>query len=260
MDFETTYVEYQKKIGEMNKKRDYSRLKLLTAKEIVDKIVKGDKNFSNVRIVGVDWARRDLSGLNFSGSKIEWCIFSGCKIKNADFSNSFIDWCLFESVDLSKSNFKNSIVWNTGFLDADLSNVDFSNSDLEWVVLANVIGRPNLTNCTENKVFYSIEDAMKETDFERLYQWIGKSGLPISQALTFKVKINELWSSGEKLKFIYDMGRQAFNPEGNLGTYNLKKAGKNSLGEYKSEDSGVYTSKTKYGDKSERKRTDAYSR
>ncbi len=226
-DFETSYAEYLKCLEEINKKRDWSKLKLLAANQIVDKIVKGDKDFSNIRIFGVDWARRDLSGFNFSGSKIEWCVFSGCKIKNANFSGAFLDWCLFESADLSKSNFKNSIIWDSGFLEADLTDVDFSNSDLEYVLLGSTIGRPNLTNCIQIKVWYSLEEAFRDRgpDTESIIRYIEKAGLPISQALTFKVKINEAKSSAEKFRLFYDMGRQAFNPEGNLNLYSFKKVG-----------------------------------
>jgi len=217
-DFETRYEMYQKDLQNINKKRDYSKLKLLPANEIINKIVKGDKDFSNVKIFGIDWARRDLSGFNFSGSKIEWCIFSGCKIKNADFSGAFLDSCLFESANLSKSNFKNSTVRGSGFLDADLTDVDFSNSDLGYTAFINIIGRPKFTNCIQTKIWHSIEEALKEYDqnLETIRRYIEVAGLSVPQSLTLKVKFNELASSTEKLKFFYNVGRETFNPEGNL--------------------------------------------
>ncbi len=263
MEFEAAHALYQKDLEDASKKKDWSRLKLLTAKEIVDRIVKGEKDFSNVKIFGVDWARRDLSGFNFSGSKIEWCVFSGCKIKNADFSGAFLDWCIFDNTDLSKSSFKNSIILDEIFIGSNLSDVDFSDSDLRWSLFANNIGRPNFKNCTETKVWYSVEDAFKDKDvlddLENIDQWLRKAGLPISQALTWKIKIKEMQSSTEKLRLFYNM-KQSFNREEGLNLYNLGKAGKPSLGEYKGESAGIYTSKTEYGAKNERKRTDAYSR
>ncbi len=265
MNIETSYAAYQKDIDDASKKRDWSKLKLLTAKEIVDKIVKGDKDFSNVRIFGVDWARRDLSGFNFSGSKIEWCVFSGCKIKNADFSDTFLDWCIFDNTDLSKSTFKNSITYDSIFSSSDLTDVDFSNSDLRWSLFSNNNGRPDFKNCTQIGIFHSIEEAWKTVEesggIEAIKFFIQKAGLPLPQGLLFKVKFNELNSSGEKLRLFYDTGREAFNPEGDMNLYKLGKSGKKSLGEYNTKGTGIYTSRTEYGTKdSERKRTDVYSK
>ncbi len=261
IDFQTSYALYKKDLEDLSKKKDYSKLKLLSAKEIVDKIVKGDKDFSNVKIVGIDWARRDLSGFNFSGSKIEWCGFSGCKIKDANFSGAFLDWCLLDSADLSHSDFKNSVVWDSGFIDADLTNVDFTGSDLRYTILANIIGRPNFTKCTEIKIWHSIEDRLKDSDvssFDAIRDYLKLAGLPVAENLTAKVKLNEMKSSGEKLRFMYDIGRQAFNPEGNLNLYSFKKVGKTSLGEYKSEDAGIYTSKTYDIKNKDNKKTNVY--
>lgn len=263
IDFETSNALYKKDLEDLSKKRDYSKLKLLTAGEIVDKIVKGDKDFSNVKIAGIDWARRDLSGFNFSGSKIEWCGFSGCKMKNADFSGAFLDWCLFDSADLSHSNFKNSIVWDSSFIDANLTDVNFTGSDLRYIILANIIGRANFTKCTEIKIWHSIEERLKDNDvigFDGIRDYLKQMNLPISESLIAKVKLNEMKSAGEQLRFMYDMGRQAFNPEGNLNLYSFKKVGKNNLGEYSSENAGVYTSKIEYGAEKDKKRTNVYSK
>src|SRR4030042_3114143 len=163
IEADSRYAEYLKNLEDADKRKVWSKLKLLTANEIVDKIVKGDKDFSNVKIFGIDWARRDLSGFDFSGSKIEWCVFSGCKLNNANFSGAFLDWCLFDSADLSKSSFKNSIVYDSGFIDADISNVDFTGGDLRRLLFANNVGRANFTNCTQVQIWYSIEDVLKET-------------------------------------------------------------------------------------------------
>lgn len=264
-NFETSYEFYQKDLEDASKKNDWSKLKLLTAKEIVDKIVKGDKDFSNVRIFGIDWARRDLSGFDFSGSKIEWCVFSGCKIKNSNFSGAFLDWCIFDSADLPKSNFKNSIVYDSIFSNSNLKDVDFSNSDLRWSLFANNVGRPDFKNCTQVGIFYSIEEAWKKIEegggIEGIKFFIQRAGLPIPQALMFKVKFNDLNSDGEKLRLFYDIGRDAINPTGNLGQYNLKQVGKPSLGEYgKRGIDEVYVAGAEYGKNTERKKSNAYSR
>jgi len=211
--------------------------KLLTGMEIVQKIDKGDKDFSNVRIVGLDWAGRNLSGYNFQNSVFEWVSFSSCKLIEADFSDAHIDWAMFSNADLTNANFEHADIWNAIFDSTILKNVNFKNSNLRWVVFPDGnMSAADFSGAIKFRIYTSwheLADA-PESEWNILFDYLRRFGLGDSQMMLFKSKIFGYRSITEKVKFAYDFGRE-FMSSPNVYT-GFEEAGISSKDTYTSTD------------------------
>jgi len=253
MNTEDLIKSYYDDLNEHKDKiKKFNELKILSANEIVKKIQNGDKDFSDVRIVGVDWSRRDLSGFNFSGSKLEWNVFNRCKLAGADFSNVFVDFCAFSSADLTKANFENSLIWDSSFDGAILKDANFVKSVITYVVFADAnVNAANFTNATKIAVYESWEDVGEE-NFDATIAIIEKLNFfPRSLLLAWKARLEKYRTKVEKFRVFYGIGRAFMNPKGNLYKY---PAINNDLligrGVYVGEKKdNTYTKKTEYGKK-----------
>jgi len=241
---------------DLNRKKDtlsrYGNLKILPVNEIVKKIQNGDRDFSGVKIVGVDWTGRDLSGFNFSGSKLEWNIFNGCKFIGANFSNVFIDFCLFVNADLTKANFENSLIWDSAFDGTILNDTNFSRTDITFVIFANTnTSSANFTNARKISVYERWDD-VEDGSIDAAFAILEKVNVfSTSALLALKAKLEKYRTKVEKFKAFYDTGRAFINPKGNL--YNYPAISDNLLiggGAYvDKEKGGTYTAKKEYGKK-----------
>lgn len=195
--------------------------KLLTGMEIVQKIDKGDKDFSNVRIVGLDWAGRDLSGYNFQDSVFEWVSFSNCKLNEANFSNSHIDWAMFSKADLTKADFEHADIWNAIFDSTTLNNANFKSSNLRWVVFPDGnMSAADFSGAVKFRVYTSWHDlsGAPESEWNLVFDYLRKFGLSDSQLMSFKSKILGYRSITERVKFVYDFGRDFMASSSNAYT------------------------------------------
>ena len=199
--------EYKKALGGILARKS------LTAGEIIGKIDKGDKDFSNTKIVGLDWAGRDLSGCNFQNSVLQWVSFSNCKLVGADFSNALIEWSIFSNADLTKTDFTSADVWSSAFNSAILDNTSFRNANLRWVVFADAnINAADFSNAFKFKMFESWHELsdLPEGDWNLIFDYMKLFGLSDSQAMFFKSQVIKYRSTSEKIKFVYDFGIRSF--------------------------------------------------
>ncbi len=225
------------KLYERIKSKTFER-KALTAGEIVQKIDKGDKDFSNVRIVGLDWAGRNLSGYNFENSAFEWVSFSNCKLIGANFSSAHMDWTMFSNADLTKANFEHADIWNAIFDSTTLDNANFKNSNLRWVAFPDGnMNAADFSGATKFRIYTSwheLSDATPESEWNLIFDYLRKFGLSDSQIMSFKSKILGYKSITEKVKFAYDFGRE-FMSSPNVYT-GFEEAGMSSKDTYASTD------------------------
>ena len=223
--------EYKKAMGGILARKS------LTAGEIIGKIDKGDKDFSNTKIVGLDWAGRNLSGYNFQNSVLQWVSFSNCKLVGANFSNALIEWTIFSNADLTKTDFTSADVWSSAFNSAILDNTSFRNANLRWVVFADAnINAADFSNAFKFKVFESWRELsdLPEGDWNLIFDYMRLFGLTDSQAMFFKSQVIKYRSTSEKIKFVYDFGIRSF---GQSDTYTaLREHGDTSKDGYTSAD------------------------
>jgi len=241
-------------------------LKLLPVSEILEKIKNNDKDFSNVRIVGVDWRGRDLSGFDFSGSKLEWNLFTGCKLIGANFSNTYMDFCVFDKAELSKADFRGSLVWDCLFEDAIKDKTDFSDSDIRYASFINCninanINAANFDNVTKFNFFTSWDEIGKyienvNFDTSIAMRLLNTLNIPHSKILVFKTMMENIAKRAENFKAIYLVGSRFANPYGDL--YNSKSNRTENIDRYFSQSGiyfdkeGAYTKKTFYGHKNKK--------
>lgn len=211
--------KHEKEYAQIKKKA--LEKKLLTGMEIAQKINKSDKDFSNVRIVGLDWAGRNLSGYNFQNSIFEWVSFSNCKLVDTNFSNTHIDWAMFSNADLTKANFTNSDIWNAIFDSTTLNNANFKNSNLRWVVFPDGnMSAADFSGAVKFRIYTSwheLADA-PESEWNIVFDYLRRFGLSDSQMMLFKSKILGYKSITEKVKFVYDFGREFMSSSQNVYT------------------------------------------
>lgn len=244
--------EWQARVRETEKKLGYADLKILPPSEIVKKFEKKEKDFSNVRIVGIDWFGRDLSGFDFSGSRLEWNIFRNCKMVGVNFSRSFLEWCDFTQADLTKSSFINSKIWNALFEGAMITDVDFSNSGLEYIAFTNAnVASAKFANTTQFRVIHTWTE-MTDADWESISFYLKRSKLSLSELMMLKKDTVKFKTMGEKMKLFYDVGRKLFNPEGDIyqkispfDKFVGSSYGDQQGGAYTAESGGTYTESDK---------------
>jgi len=193
-------------------------LKTIFVSEILEKIEKKDKDFSNLRMVGIDWRGRDLSGFDFSESKIEWNIFTGCKLVNANFSRTYIDFCIFERADLTDADFRHSVLWDSILENATINNADFSDSDIRYVDFINCnLGAAKFNNTIKFKFFTSWDEAAGENfDTGVALKLLGTLNIPRSKVLLFKTVLEGVVTKAKSFKAVYMTGSSFANPHGDL--------------------------------------------
>jgi len=209
-----SYDEYQK-----YKAATVKDVKIISVNEVVEKIKRGEKDFSNVRIVAVDWNGRDLTGFDFSGSKIEFSLFSGCKMRGCNFSNALIDWSFFSLTDLSNSNFKKSLVWNSLFDRAIIDNADFSESDIRMSgFMETNMSSANFSNSRQIRVLTSWTE-LTDADWDAGMKVLAMMNLAWSTVLKFKSLGKAVYSKRDKILSFYDAARKTIQSSGNANYF-----------------------------------------
>lgn len=190
--------------------------KPLTGMEIVQKIDKGDKDFSNTKIVGLDWAGRDLSGYNFQGSILQWVRFSSCKLVGADFSDAHIEWAMFSKADLTDVNFTSANIWSTAFDSAILDDTSFRNANLRWILFVGAnTNAADFSGAFKFKIIESWHELsdLPESEWNVIFDYMKLSGLSDSQIMFFKSQVSKYKSAAERIKFVYDFGMSSFGQD-----------------------------------------------
>ncbi len=193
----------------------------LTAMEIIQKIDKGDNDFSNARIVGLDWAGRNLSGYNFENSILQWVSFSNCKLIKANFSNAHIEWTMFSKADLTKAKFEHADIWNTAFDSAILDDTSFRNANLRYILFADAnTSAADFFGAFKFKNFENWRELsdLPESEWNVIFDYMRLFGLSNSQIMFFKSQVGKVKSAAEKIKFVYNFGISSFGQDVYLGS------------------------------------------
>jgi len=106
--------------------------------------------YRGVSLVNEDFSYRDLRNMNFNGSIINNCYFTGALMTNASFQDATLSNCIFDQSFLILSRFHYSKINNCSFINAslertvwdyvDLSNKNFSGANFWGAFLSKAIG------------------------------------------------------------------------------------------------------------------------
>jgi hypothetical protein len=110
----------------------------LSSYEIIDLYKKGERDFSNVECTGNDFISIDLSGINFSGSNLEYSGFEESNLTGANFTNCNLQWSSFRHSNLTKANFTGADLSYSVLNDAIFENTILRKADLSWALMFNV--------------------------------------------------------------------------------------------------------------------------
>ena len=180
-----------------------SELKPLSVGEIISKIDANDKDFSNSRIFGVDWAGKDLSGVNFSNSKLEWVRFNGCKLNNTMFKSAKIEWSNFSDTDCTEANFSSTKIEHSLFENTIFKNTKFIKSEIRSCMFLNAtLGGADFSNSTKIRFMTSAAE-ITEDDIQFVMATLIKSGLSKEHFLRSKNVVDRAKSLSEGLKLFY---------------------------------------------------------
>ncbi|SDN25235.1 Pentapeptide repeat-containing protein [Desulfonauticus submarinus] len=103
-----------------------SNLKKISSDE-VEKILKNDKEFYNIYLVGIDFSNKILKGVRFEKCVLDDCLFLNSSLQDISFKNSIASKLTFKDSKLNNINIDNSI-FEYSFFKIDLNNFFISNS------------------------------------------------------------------------------------------------------------------------------------
>lgn len=228
------------------------KLKFMTSNEVTEKIEKGERDFSNIKVFRLELIDKKLDGISFKNSELEGCRLRGSSLVGADFSGTKMNICDFVRADLTKASFKFSKLDWVAFPESILNGTDFTKSFLMNVLfvdantavanfsdaaMVNVIRtRPELTKDifdrwasvytgynwqSQSKVFWnSLISGMKKTYFSN----IGRSyieGKRFSTTSRYKPQFKS--ESGETYFPLVSVYDQKSSRYANKGKYAKKK-------------------------------------
>jgi len=110
----------------------------LSPGEIIDMYKKGERDFSNVECTGNDFIGIDLSGINFSNSKLEYSGFEESNLTGANFTNCNLQWSSFRHSNLTKTNFTGADLSYALLNDAIVEGTILRKANLSWALMFNV--------------------------------------------------------------------------------------------------------------------------
>ena len=130
--------------------------RILTTNDIIEKIKKGEKNFSKSKIIAADFSGMDLTNANFESSELEWIRFADCKLIGTNFTGAKIDLSYFSYADLTKANFEKAKVYNSYFGNVTFDKTSFKNADIRYVLFVGTnLGAADFNGATKLTVLTS---------------------------------------------------------------------------------------------------------
>jgi hypothetical protein len=82
---------------------------------------------------GLDFTRKERSGIDFSGLRLDDACFRRCKLNGANFDGSNLENCNFEYAHLVGANLAGANLKGTNFRFADIRNTTFSETtNVDW--------------------------------------------------------------------------------------------------------------------------------
>lgn len=95
-----------------------------------------DTGFVECKLVGVDWtegAKLNLRGIQFSGCSLEFCVFSGLKLKGLKMLRCECKEADFRETDLTDGDFGGTNFEKSVFSRTNLTNANFAGARNYWI-------------------------------------------------------------------------------------------------------------------------------
>ena len=91
----------------------------MTAEELLQRYTNGERDFSNVSIVGEELIGVDLREINFRQADLN-VNFEQSDLRDAVFESASVAECLFMDANLSRADFSNAVLSESNFEKANL--------------------------------------------------------------------------------------------------------------------------------------------
>lgn len=232
--------------------------KFLTQDEIIKLIQKGEKNFSNIKLVGTNLEGQKLDGAVFRDCEFIFVRFAYASLIDADFSGSVIEGGGFSNANLRGANFQRTKMHYTYFGNAIFDKTDFRFAEIDFSYFGETqLGGADFNNAKISKMITSWSEVTEEEFDTILRTFLDMANrLNVSRARIMQMKsfIESVKSTaGEKLKLAYE----TFN-KGSFGGYRLKESGAGfQLDKYAQHEEGRYVAKGIYGARKSDRRSGA---
>ena len=175
-------------ISEVRQRRNQVLLKLGR----IGELDYSTKNFSGTDLrnsfVTLDFSKQDLSGFNFTQTKIAKSDFTASNLEGADFSEADIYMSNFKKTNLHDAKFRKTTFSTPDFSDADLTRADFSNASVRGANFtnANLVGAKFIKTNGDKVIFTKSNlrlTSLKEVDFyQGDFVGVDLSGLDLSNS------------------------------------------------------------------------------
>jgi hypothetical protein len=142
----------------------------LTSIEFLERI-KSQKELHDIRMEYSDLSGRHIENITVKNSKFFFVVFRRCSFKNVTFENCEFFFCAFGYTNSENLVFKRCKMDYSGFTEAKLKDSKFIDSTLSWHSFIDTAPGFELRNCTEFRVFRSMDDltpSLAEKAFEEL--------------------------------------------------------------------------------------------
>lgn len=232
-------------------------LKILTQDEIIKRIHKGEKNFSNIRLVGANLEGQKLDGAIFRNCEFIFVRFAYASLVGADFTGSIIEGGGFSTANLTRANFQHTKMHYTYFGNAIFDKTDFRFSEINFSYFGETqLGGADFTNARISRMITSWSEVTEDefnTILRTFLDTANRLNIPRARILQMKSFLESVkGSAGERLKLTYDM----MNKGGFGGVYQPKEIGEFRPDKYSPQTGKVYTSKLEeYGEREKGKKS-----
>ena len=161
----------------------------LTSIEFLDRLQ--EKEIKNIYMQYSDLTGREIKDIVIKNSKFFFVVFRHCSFKNVVFENCEFFFCAFGYTDSEKLVFKKCKMDYTGFTEAKLKDSKFIDTSLSWHSFIDTAPGFELRNCTEFKVFRSMDEltpSLAEKAMENLQPMLSTLDLDMRQRVVFLIE------------------------------------------------------------------------
>ena len=168
-------------------------LKFILANEILERYAKGERDFSNFLLNGINLASADLKSAVFKNCWIKGVRFARVNLTDVDFEGATIEYTGFVDANLTRTNFRNTKIRFCYGVGAILNKTNFENADMFWVGFPNCNrGGANLTGAKTSKVYWSFDEIDFASAFEIFLPELDKIDLPESTKMRIKANTHSI--------------------------------------------------------------------
>jgi len=181
---------------------------VITPTEVIGKLKKGEREFSEIRANGQDFTRMNLNKIVFSNSKFIACKFTAANLQNAKFENCSFEFCEFTDANLIESNFTNCKIQYTVFQSANMERAVFTGCELYFIYVwgSNFNSAVKFEKTQMAKIFSVLSQASEE-DVKEALRALSSSSTPLGFRSEIKGRFGAAKEKYEGfLRFAYGKG------------------------------------------------------